>query len=544
MGQDGGIDSLTFGLLSALKTGDARLDVLVVALLPALVALAAAASRALQPLVSDACGGLARGTFRRVVRVERRHAQWSSRAVDGNDDCNAVLHRAISLHLGRCGALEKQPAARLRLLPAATAAKPARRVRGASDAEGHAVVRAVDDDVWVDVGRGVRIQRVVDDGSGEQGENEGDKDREPNVEKVDFVLECDGDALAIDNFVADAFAAYKMHVEATDDSDARYLYVQNAASAAGGDDDESATGPTYKRYRLEASKTFKSLFFPEKPRLLSLLDAFAERRGKFGVRGFPRKLGIMLHGPPGTGKTSLIKAIAHRTGRSVVSIPLGRVVTNQDLMDAMFDLRFNVVGLDCPVRLAFSQAIFVLEDIDAASPVVLARANAEGAPPPRPAAAAPAGGDDPLVQLLMMMTAAEGPAKGGAGRSSPFMAADSSDALDLSGVLNVLDGVVDSPERIVIVTTNHPEKLDPALVRPGRIDLKLELGFVQEAEALEMARHYVLGGEVLEAGAVAALRGAWCGCGAARLGMAPAQLEQLLAQCDTLEDVVAALGAS
>ena len=51
------------------------------------------------------------------------------------------------------------------------------------------------------------------------------------------------------------------------------------------------------------------------------------------------------------------------------------------------------------------------------------------------------------------------------------------DRLNLSGLLNVLDGVVDTPERIVVMTTNHPEILDPALIRPGRIDQKLLLGY-------------------------------------------------------------------
>jgi ATP-dependent 26S proteasome regulatory subunit len=53
------------------------------------------------------------------------------------------------------------------------------------------------------------------------------------------------------------------------------------------------------------------------------------------------------------------------------------------------------------------------------------------------------------------------------------------DRLDLSGLLNVLDGVVDTPNRILVMTTNHPEKLDPALIRPGRIDKKLFLGYMR-----------------------------------------------------------------
>ena len=50
------------------------------------------------------------------------------------------------------------------------------------------------------------------------------------------------------------------------------------------------------------------------------------------------------------------------------------------------------------------------------------------------------------------------------------------DKLNLAGLLNVLDGVVDTPGRILVMTTNHPEKLDPALIRPGRINKRLHLG--------------------------------------------------------------------
>ena len=46
-----------------------------------------------------------------------------------------------------------------------------------------------------------------------------------------------------------------------------------------------------------------------------------------------------------------------------------------------------------------------------------------------------------------------------------------------AGLLNVLDGVVDCPNRIVVLTTNHPEKLDPALIRPGRINKKVRPTF-------------------------------------------------------------------
>ena len=64
------------------------------------------------------------------------------------------------------------------------------------------------------------------------------------------------------------------------------------------------------------------------------------------------------------------------------------------------------------------------------------------------------------------------------------------DELNLAGLLNVLDGVVDTPERLLVMTSNHPEKLDPALIRPGRIDKQIFLGYLQTDAACEMISHY------------------------------------------------------
>ena len=62
--------------------------------------------------------------------------------------------------------------------------------------------------------------------------------------------------------------------------------------------------------------------------------------------------------------------------------------------------------------------------------------------------------------------------------------------LNLTGLLNVLDGVVDTPGRILIMTTNHPDMLDAALIRPGRIDKKLMLGYMTAPDVIAMLEHY------------------------------------------------------
>merc|ERR1712032_407028 len=116
-----------------------------------------------------------------------------------------------------------------------------------------------------------------------------------------------------------------------------------------------------------------SLFFEEKPVLIGMLAHFSKKTGKYAISGYPHKLGLLLHGPPGTGKTSLIKALAQHTARSIVNVPLARISTNQELMDIMFDQQYMVEGEDCPIKLGFKDVIFVMEGVDAASKVVQRR---------------------------------------------------------------------------------------------------------------------------------------------------------------------------
>ncbi|KAF0711670.1 hypothetical protein As57867_005132, partial [Aphanomyces stellatus] len=178
----------------------------------------------------------------------------------------------------------------------------------------------------------------------------------------------------IDEFVNRAFKSYQDAVIAKHKKDkSRYMYM--SAPTPPSTEDGSATSGVqkYKRYGLSEDKTFESLFFDEKKALMDLLDNFVNKSGKFGIKGFPYKMGLLLHGPPGTGKTSLIKAVAQYTRRHIVNISLAKIKTNQELMNLMFDLKFGLDGEDMPVTLGFDKIVFVMEDIDCASNVVMAR---------------------------------------------------------------------------------------------------------------------------------------------------------------------------
>jgi mitochondrial chaperone BCS1 len=330
----------------------------------------------------------------------------------------------------------------------------------------------------------------------------------------------------IDNFLGSVQDWYIKHIASTEDH-TRYMYSPFTTF----DTTLKSHVMSYKRHALSDSKCFDSMFFPRKTHIVKMVDDFMYKRGKYSKRGFPHKLGILLHGAPGTGKTSFIKSLAEHTGRNIVNVRLSQVATNDQLMNIMYDQTFAVAAGS--VRLAFASTIFVLEDIDAASDVVASKSEEVDAT--NTSHLRESGPVDKDVQQYIYKEA---------------------DALNLAGVLNVLDGVVDSPGRIIVMTSNYPEKLDAALIRPGRIDHKILMDYMTGEDACSLVQHYF--DLSLTAQQTQALTEAVDGCTtignnmevqsldsceAVSARFSPAQLEQWCAEYDNVDDYVQAVVA-
>jgi hypothetical protein len=167
----------------------------------------------------------------------------------------------------------------------------------------------------------------------------------------------------------------------------------------------------------------------------------------------PHRHGILLHGPPGNGKSSVVMALASHFSLPVAIVPLARLDANTTIGEV------------------FSSAppcsVLVLEDIDAVFSHGVLKRDLH-----RPADTPASGGS------VANATGRGGSTSASAPSSSPssFAAAfPSGGAASLSELLNALDGVGAQAGRLVVMTTNALDKLDDALIRPGRCDRVVEL---------------------------------------------------------------------
>jgi hypothetical protein len=223
---------------------------------------------------------------------------------------------------------------------------------------------------------------------------------------------------------------------------------------------------TFTMNEFRTAKSFANVFGDHVTELRERLDLFLNRPEWYMERGIPHCLGILLHGIPGAGKTSTIKAIAHDTNRHIVNLSLRPWTTQKQLMQLFFD---ETVSVSVPgqsqaqtYKIPLNRRVYVIEDIDCLTDVVLDRewqrpdfeVTAEGVPVPK---------QKPTV---------------------------TGDAVTLSFLLNLLDGVLETPGRILVITTNYPERLDRALIRPGRIDVRIGFGRATRALIRDMVQTF------------------------------------------------------
>ncbi|XP_062190078.1 AAA-ATPase At3g28610-like isoform X2 [Phragmites australis] len=191
--------------------------------------------------------------------------------------------------------------------------------------------------------------------------------------------------------------------------------------------------------------TFETLAMDlaKKREIMEDLDTFRNNRDYYRRAGKPWKRGYLLYGPPGTGKSTMVAAMANHLDYDIYDVELTVVNSNNDLRKLLIETT--------------SKSIIVIEDIDCSLDLTGDRA----------------------------------------GRRRPshdrHMDDRRGNTVTLSGLLNFIDGLWSAcgGERIVVFTTNHVDKLDPALIRRGRMDMHIEMSYCGFEAFKTLAKNYL-----------------------------------------------------
>lgn len=228
--------------------------------------------------------------------------------------------------------------------------------------------------------------------------------------------------------------------------ESKTVIYRGAAGSFGGD-------PSWQRCMSRSTRPLSTVILNEKVKR-DLVDDVTDylnpaTRRWYANRGIPYRRGYLLHGPPGTGKSSLSLALAGHFRMRIYIVSLSSVVANEESLASLF--------VDLPRR-----CLVLLEDIDSAG---LTHLRDDGDAPATPSS----------TPIRLPISEDDNGSEDGSG---PIITGSPSSGgrLSLSGLLNILDGVASQEGRLLVMTTNHLEKLDKALVRPGRVDRIVHFG--------------------------------------------------------------------
>ena len=211
------------------------------------------------------------------------------------------------------------------------------------------------------------------------------------------------------------------------------------------------------------TRNFDSIFFEQKEKLIDQLDFFLNNKEWYLKKGIPYKLGIILYGYPGCGKTSIVKAILNYTKRHGLFINLNNFDKENEFQNIFSEKKIM------NHHIADNQRVYIFEEMDTCKITKKRNEDFEEIPDKI---------ETKLVEALIKKNGSDTSIK------------TASNEMTLGTLLNLFDGIDSSEGTIIIATTNHINKIDPALIRPGRMDIHIELQKCSKITTIQLLEHF------------------------------------------------------
>jgi AAA+ superfamily predicted ATPase len=191
-----------------------------------------------------------------------------------------------------------------------------------------------------------------------------------------------------------------------------------------------------------------SIYFDEKQKIIQWIDKFKDNKMYPKGLSLVNKIGILLYGPPGTGKTGLISSIANYLNRSILLINALNI--KNESQNKLKDI----------INKTKNTHIIVFDEFDYILNSKISNENEMEKYTDM------LSNTNDITEKKQIMTLI-----------NSIKTDYNTSTIDNRFILSLLDGIGSDDGRIIIATTNNPEKINPAFIRPGRFDIKIKMGF-------------------------------------------------------------------